>query len=132
MSKNKWRVERERHAYTGELMPGWVVKKQEEGSLPTFKTWWKGAAFETWQEALAYADEQARTITATLPRVGETVIIPSQHDAKDEPPLLVRFTNRMTWIYQHSDDYNEFIVLDVDHLEPLALALLAHARKERP
>ena len=86
-------------------------------------------SFDTHAEALAYADEKARTITATLPRVGETVTIPSQHDAKDEPPLLVRFTNRMTWIYQHSDDYNDFIVLDVDHLEPLALALLAHAER---
>ena len=63
MSKNRWRVERERHAYTGELMPGWVVKKQEDGFLPTFKTWWKGATWETWQEALAYADAQARTMT---------------------------------------------------------------------
>ena len=91
--------------------------------------WTECQAFPTHAEALAYADKQARTITVTLPRVGETVIIPSQHDAKDEPPLLVRFTNRMTWIYQHSDDYNEFIVLDVDHLEPLALALLAHAER---
>ena len=61
MSKNRWRVERERHAYTGELMPGWVVKKQEDGFPPTFKTWWKGATWETWQEALAYADAQATT-----------------------------------------------------------------------
>lgn len=117
---SRWRVERGFW---------WVAMQVDEQGREIPGT---AKRFTTHAQALAYADQMSRTITATLPRVGETVIIPSQHDAKDEPPLLVRFTNRMTWIYQHSDDYNDFIVLDADHLEPLALALLAHARKERP
>lgn len=127
-----WRVERDRNAYSGELMPGWVVRSLEDGSFPSYKVWWTHGHFDTWQQAMAKADKESRTVTVTLPRVGEEVTIPSQYDAKDEPPLQVRFTNRMTWIYQHGyKTESSFIVLDVDQLEALALALLTHGKPRR-
>ena len=130
MSKNRWRVERERHAYTGELMPGWVVKKQEDGSLPTFKTWWKGATFETWQEALAYADRKARTREVVLPRVDD----PTSIDENDLDIMICRLDN-LICIDQPSfskPGENELIVIHTEFVEEVALALLAHAEKEQP
>lgn len=115
---SKWRVERERHAYTGELMPGWVVKKQEDGFLPTFKTWWKGTTWETWQEALTYADKLARTREVVLPR---DTARPSEH-------LEI---GPMYWggaVVTTVDD-GARLLLSPKEIRPLALALLAHAER---
>ena len=130
MSKNKWRVERERHAYTGELMPGWVVKKQEDESLPTFKTWWKGATWETWQEALAYADKRARTREVVLPRVDN----PTSIDENDLDIMVVSVANGIGIAQPKfgKPGEDEVICMYPEFVEEVALALLAHARKERP
>lgn len=60
LDSGKWRVEREADWLNG---PYWIAWRPSEG--------WKGLApkFRTHAEALAYADEQARTITVTLPKI---------------------------------------------------------------
>ena len=116
---SKWRVERERHAYTGELLPGWVVKKQEDGVLPTFKTWWKGAAWETWQEALAYADRKARTREVVLPGPDWLTRHGVQLDAD----------RYRTSAKANSLECGIYIDIPTQDLRPLALALLAHAER---
>ena len=127
---NKWRVERERHAYTGELMPGWVVKKKEDGSLPTFKTWWKGATWETWQEALAYADRKARTREVVLPRVDD----PTTIDEDDLEIMIFSIADHICITQPRLSEPSEIDVVAItpEFVEEVALALLAHAEKEQP
>lgn len=36
--------------------------------------WWEPSCFDTWAEAMAYADKRARTIEVTLPRLGDDAI----------------------------------------------------------
>ncbi|QMV86359.1 hypothetical protein HW450_06595 [Corynebacterium hindlerae] len=114
-----WRVERDRNAYSGELMPGWVVKSLEDGALPSYKVWWTHGHFDTWQQAMAKADKESRTRTVTLPA---------------DPRHAGRFSLRVkhhaygTVIKIQSLKSTQNLVVIKEEAEALALALLTHAK----
>lgn len=86
--------------------------------------------FDTFAEAIVYADIMARTVRSTLPRITNRKAISSKFDAKYEPPLTVERFGRMTWINQYADGTGGFVIIDNDQLKPLALTLLAHHYKQ--
>lgn len=116
---DRWRVEREADWMNGTY---WIAWRPSEG--------WKGLApkFRTHEEALAYADEQARTITITLPRFDgfrhymegdwEDVEITYHPDVES---ALIRTDD--------GESEGEVIAISRDHFDPVALLLLALARK---
>lgn len=83
--------------------------------------WWEYRTFETWAEAIDYADQRARTIEVTLPRnahqnTGQMRTTPSTDG------LLIEFFIGGKW---------ETMRVPKHELDPLALALLTHHyRKE--
>lgn len=81
--------------------------------------------FDAWTDAIHFADQQARTITVTLPRLapGEWATV-GNFCATPEPPWL----GDALEVAELGRDGAYFIVGKED-CEPLALALLAHARR---
>lgn len=95
--------------------------------------WWEYRTFETWTEAIDYADGRARTIEVTLPRITGDMEdgmsswpnlrdVGLSVDHHDEP----RLGQLYVMIY---DGYSDIGVEAYD-LKPLALALLALGFKE--
>lgn len=77
--------------------------------------WWEPAFFDTWREAMDYADQRARTVEVTLPRsahqnTGHMRTTPSTDG------LLIEFFIGGKW---------ETMRVPKHELDPLALALLA-------
>lgn len=108
-------------------MTNWVVRKVDS----FWTTGWEvlnrdlefRGIFTKWEEALAYAHHMARTITITLPRV--------KHDdhviaGKGLYSLHVNHGRHCTDIYLGGWDG---VTVENSHLEPLALYLLALAKK---
>ena len=109
-----------------------VYRKSSDGVAGVLRTrvapW-----FDTWREAMAYADQQARTIQVTLPRITGDMEdgmsswpnlrdVGLSVDHHDEP----RLGQPYVMIY---DGYSDIGVEAYD-LKPLALALLALGFKE--
>ena len=80
----------------------------------------------TWEEAMQEADRQTRTDTVTLPRltpgewttVGNFRVIPESPGCGDALEV------------DELDDDGAYFIIAKEDCEPLALVLLAHARKE--
>ena len=78
--------------------------------------------FDTWREAMDYADRMARTVEVVLSRIagcGDRV--------PGAPGLLLGWENHIFWLADHGSD---FIRITPAELRPLAAALLALAEKE--
>lgn len=76
--------------------------------------------FDTWREAMDYADRQARTVEIVLPRIDE-------HEA---------YVNGYVGAVESDDGYviycrDEEIIIPRNHLKPLALALYSAHIKEK-
>lgn len=84
---------------------------------------------DTWEEAMQRADELSRTIIVTLPSKPRIVRIGNSKSA-----LVTTDKNGRAALYIMDDSgEDKRVVMKTKHLEPLALALLAHAyaRKEQ-
>lgn len=124
---SRWRVMKNHFA------DAWAVYHEppkSAGIVPWYRVpqW-----FDTWAEAMAYADQQARTIQVTLPRITGDMEdgmsswpnlrgVGLSVDHHDEP----RLGQPYVMIY---DGYSDIGVEAYD-LKPLALALLALGFKE--
>lgn len=121
MSEQRWAV-------LGDLDgDGWVVAHPDD----TFRRdgrldfWDDHSVHDTWAEAMQEADRMARTITVTLPRLApEEWTEAGGFHVISEPPWCGDALE-----VHEIDDYGYFTIGRED-CEPLALALLAHARKE--
>lgn len=81
--------------------------------------------FETWREAQDFADTQAdtqaRTVEVELPRVKPLEDMPiGNYITLSDPGPFIFFINGRG---------GEYICINDDEIKPLALALLAHARR---
>ena len=84
--------------------------------------------FDTWREAMDYADKRARTIEVTLPR--NPLPLKIQGEEGDTDLVVEQKTKENGVSIKDEDQYDE-IILRRFELRPLALALLALAEKER-
>ena len=109
-----WGVARPEHAY-----------REDDGLLAC--TEWE-SLHDTWAEAMQEANRMARTVTATLPAPQSVHIIPAA--VPDEHPIHVRTEGQLTEISATSSQGLMRINLYNAELEPVALVLLAHARKD--
>lgn len=97
--------------------------------------WWEPSRFTTWREAMDYADQRARTVEVTLPRVAPHPDYGYLVDPDD--PWVYSWGGR--WHLAPIGDWDGHAALlcnDVgeykiyaSELKPLALALLAHAER---
>lgn len=126
MSEQRWAV------LGTEAMNGWFVVhpgdvlRMDDGRL---ECWAVHSRHDTWEEAMQEADRQARTVTVTLPAPQAVHTIPAA--VPDEHPIYVHTAGQLTEISATSSQGRMRINLYHAELEPLALALLAHARKEQ-
>lgn len=112
----------------------WYVFEGKYSSFSGTIEWHKRRAFNSWAEAMAYVDQQARTVEVTLPRITGDMEdgmsswpnlrgVGLSVDHHDEP----RLGQPYVMIY---DGYSDIGVEAYD-LKPLALALLAqHYQQE--
>lgn len=114
-------------------MSRWKVAKHYGIWYAIEHGWKRYNAFPNWAEAMAYADQRARTIEVTLPRITGDMEdgmsswpnlrdVGLSVDHHDEP----RLGQLYTMIY---DGYSDIGVEAYD-LKPLALALLAVAHRK--
>ena len=122
----RWRVVRARGL--GEHWPNWSQSWYVEREGCYGSIW-----FPTWQEALDYADERARTVEVVLPRITDDreegitewpnlrdlFVWPGQHD---EPRLGQPYL-------RIADDYRD-VDVELHDFRPLAGVLLAYAEQE--
>lgn len=81
---------------------------------------------EAWEEALAYADQRARTREVVLPRQPLPLSLPGLEDGD----ALVSVTyDEGGCVYLKDHDCGPTVMLYKHELRPLALALLAHAER---
>lgn len=85
--------------------------------------WAECRGFRTHAEALAYADERARTRTYVLPRVHA---LPTGRHTVHRNGLIVEFKQSRSWTQLKPG----YITVEPGERRPLALALLALAEKE--
>lgn len=98
--------------------------------------WWEPSLFNTWAEAMAYADQRSRTVEVTLPRVAPHPDYGYLVDPDD--PWVYSWDGR--WHLAPIGDWDGPVALLcndrgeykiwADELQPLALALLALARRK--
>lgn len=101
----------------------WSVTRYEDGAWLV----WDGdghhrGTYPTWEEAMRYAHRDARTITVTLPADPDRHAPLRGIEMRSDAPNRIRFAEP-DW------DWSNMIGLEADHIEPFALALLAHARR---
>lgn len=118
--RRRWQVERVRYRcwITGGIIfgEGWQVTAPDGYVIHTEYTWC---------EAMDYADKMARTITFTLPRIGDRHTV-SPYPETD--PLMVSAWGTGAGISTGQSD-TEILIMRRE-LKPLALALLAHHYKQ--
>lgn len=117
---NRWRVER------GFWWVAMLLDKQGREITGTAKR------FTTHPEAIAYADRMARTIQVTLPRVRGRTKLTSHNGTPDGHPAGYTLIPRDKEYYSAMTivgPWGTAGIFDAQDLEPLALALLAHARR---
>lgn len=123
MSEQKWAVMRSMDGYWGVVRPEHVYREDLLGCSE-----WE-SLHDTWAEAMRYADEQARTITVTLPRVGTSHTIPA--DITPDPDIhITRESAPHGYEVACIQSGNSVLRLGGGEREPLALVLLAHARRQ--
>lgn len=120
MSEQRWAVLGDA-ARNGWIVvhPGEVIR--DDGRLDC---WEVHSRHDTWTEAMQEADRMARTVTVTLPRLapgewtrtGNFRVFPERPWLGDALEL------------DACDDAGEYFILGKEDCEPLALAILAHAR----
>lgn len=93
---------------------------------------WKSLApkFHTHKEALHYADTEARTIRAILPRVGRQTQIPVPEDYGNERPISVSNHGDFISAAFTAQGLTQDVAIHPEELEPLALTLLAINKKD--
>ncbi|ESU57458.1 hypothetical protein [Corynebacterium ulcerans] len=113
---SRWQVRRNKwfkNSMVGnplEYTPGWSVTCDGEIA--------KLGGFSTWREAMAYADEQARTVEVTVPG-----------DPWSQLPKGITLRKSPIDWYVYYDE--RFVYVPCGALKPLALALLAAHCKEK-
>ena len=121
MSKYKWTV------LSTETMNGWLVVHPGEvlrESNGRLDCWAVHSRHHTWEEAMQEADRMACTVTVTLPRLApEEWTTAGNFRVIPEKPWL----GDALEVDEIGD--GEYFILGKEDCEPLALALLAHARK---
>ena len=124
MSEQRWAV------LGTETMNGWLVVHPGDvfrGSDGLLECWDVHSRHHTWEEAMQEADRMARAITVTLPTPQEVHTIPAA--VPDEHSIHVRTVGQLIEIIAISSQGPMLINLYHDELEPVALVLLAHARR---
>ena len=87
--------------------------------------WWEKDRFSTWAEAMAYADQRARTIEVTLPRAP----LPLELQGEDgDTTIVIEQQPKENSVSIKDDFQDDTILLRRFELQPLALALLAEAQ----
>ena len=119
--RSRWKVERESDWLNGTY---WVAWQPDKG--------WRALApkFHTHDDALAYADRMARTIQATLPRVGRQTQIPVPEDYGNERPISVSDHGDFISVTFTAQGLTQDVAIHPEELEPLALTLLTLSRKD--
>ena len=124
MSEQRWAVLGDPDGHGWLVVRPCDVFRRIDGLL---ECWATHSRHDTWAEAMQEADRMARTVTVTLPRLapeewtkaGNFYVIPElpwMGDALEVDEL---------------DDDGAYFIIGMEDCEPLALALLAHARKEQ-
>lgn len=122
--QQRWAVMCSMTGYWGVARPEHVYR--EEDGLLACSEW--ESLHGTWAEAMRYADEQARTITVTLPRVGTSHTIPA--DITPDPEIhITRESAPHGYEVACIQSGNSVLRLGGGEREAVALALLAHARR---
>lgn len=80
---------------------------------------------EAWEEALAYADQRARTIEVTLPRYPLPLEIPGE---EGDTTIVIEHQSEEDSVSIKDDFQDDTILLRRFELQPVALALLAEAQ----
>lgn len=80
----------------------------------------------TFSEAIACADEQARTREYVLPRRPLPLSLPG---IADDDALIYVTYDKNGCVYLKDEDHSETLTLYARELRPLALALLAHTER---
>lgn len=117
MSEQRWAVLKDADRI------GWIVVHPGD----VFRTgdgiydcWDAHSHHSTWEEAMQEADRMARTVTVTLPAYQN----PTTINAEPASPVTIYKSGPLTQIEAGGVRFNLFR----HELEPVALALLAHAR----
>lgn len=86
--------------------------------------WWDAHSLhDTWAEAMQEADRMARTVTVTLPANPDRVLPATNIMVSSDPEgVWIERTYRVAWDWD--------VTIPDAYRETVALALLAHARKE--
>ena len=127
MSEQRWAV------LGTETMNGWLVVhpgdilRMDDGRL---ECWDVHSRHHTWEEAMQEADRMARTVSVTLPRVGDIHALPLSSKAHKEDPILVSHDPPEVRIRYSAQGTTNTLCLFRDELEPVARVLLAHARRK--
>ena len=121
MSEQRWAV------LGTEAMNGWLVVHPGDVfrvGYGLLDCWDIHSHHSTWAEAMQEADRMARTTTVELPANPDRVL--------PVTTIMTRSDPEGTWTERtyRVDEYQAFTIPDA-YREPLALALLAHARKEQ-
>ena len=110
-----WGVARPEHSY-----------REDDGLLAC--TEWE-SLHDTWAEAMQEADRMARTVTVTLPRPqGKKRIECTTHPSPYQ--VYAQGVNGHAGVGTVASPYGSIYFCDAGDMEAVALALLAHARKE--
>lgn len=108
-------------------MSRWKVKKCRDGGCPDWHVYDPHGEFHgpsDWQDALAYADRAARTVEVTLPRAED---VWGLHEGEMN---LAAESRGDLWTDVYDSDGNCITLFTPTELEPLAIHLLALARRK--
>lgn len=111
-------------------MNGWLVIHPGDvfrGGDGLLDCWNVHSRHHTWEEAIQEADRMARTDTVTLPRVQDKHEIKVSDDVT--VPIIVWKNRKGDFTVKERGTLGS-VELSPDELEPVALVLLTHARKE--
>lgn len=103
--------------------PRWCI------TSPTGVSWGNKATFA---EAIAYADQQARTREVVLPRVGDTTRLVAHNGTPDRHPTGYHIVTKGPECYytvRILGPWGNMGIYEAQDIRPLALALLAHAER---
>lgn len=107
-------------------MSRWKVQKIGDMWEATDPAGERTEVFLRWHVAMAYADEMSRTIEVTLPRNPLPLKIEGEEGDTD---IVVEQNPKENSVSIKYEDLYDEIVLRRFELQPLALALLAHAER---
>lgn len=126
MSEQRWAVLGTETGHEWLVIHPGDVSRRSDGRL---ECWGIHSSHDTWAEAMQEADRMARTVTVTLSRVQDKHEIKVSDDVV--VPIIVWKNHKGDYVVQESVGMFGSVELSPDEIEPVALALLAHARKEQ-